>query len=328
MKKLFFFALCLMVGISSVDAQSKRELKKQQKQIERQQQYLQNQQVLQQQQMMMQQQQVQGYPQQQVQGYPQQPVQGYPQQQVGVDPDGYSQEIQKSRIELLQFANPEKLRAMGVDESREKQSAINIAEEQARAQMQRQIEAFTKDALERYRKETAMDDAEKYQANDEQLSQTVAKGILTGCKVVDYATYYNQATKKYKVEVLVEYDKAGVMGLIESQEAQIMANRAKFEAHMQDVFDEYEIEKTGSTAAQKKQMAEDAMNNKRLDAQAVRDAASKQQDADNALRQQESNQIFILNSQKQAQETAVKMQKQKIDGEVLKSNVQNQEIDN
>ncbi len=357
MRKLLLVVLCLSLGIISANAQSKKELKKQVEQLQQQMQM--QQQGYPQQQMMQ-----QGYPQQQMQQgyypqqqmpqqgyYPQQMQQGYPQQQQGYypqqqmpqqqmmqqgyypqqqmmqSPDGYSQEVQKSRIELLQFAAPDKLRAKGEGESREKQSALNMAEAQARAQMQRQIETFTKDALERYRKETAMNDAEKYQANDEQLSQTVSKGILTGCRVVDYATYYNQTTRKYKVELLVEYDKAGVMGLVESQEAQIMENRAKFEKHMQDVFDEYEMDKNGTTTAMRKQAAIDAQNEAKLDRQEQRDARRRQQDADNALRRQESNQNYNLNSQRQVQETATKMQKQKIDGEIMKGNARNQEIE-
>ena len=280
----------------------------------------------------------QGYPQQQYpqqqypqQGYPQQqyPQQGYPQQQY--IQQGYPQQVEvellQSRLERRMFEDTEKLRAIGEDESREKQSARNMAEVAARAQMQRQIETFVKDGMERYRKETQMNDAEKYQANDEQLAQSVSKGILSGCRVIDFAIYYNQATKKYRCEVLVEYDKAGVMTLIESQEAAIMANRDKFEAHMQNVFDEYELEKTGTTTAMRKQMAQDAVDNARLDAAAQREAAVRQQEADNMLRQMESNQNYNLNSQKQTLDAAKQMQKQKGDTEIQKGYSRDQKID-
>lgn len=242
--------------------------------------------------------------------------------------DGYStEEIQQTRVEKRQFEDSNKLRAIGEDESREKQSARDIAEVAARAQMQRQIESFVKNGLERYRKETQMDDAEKFQANDEQLAQTVSKGIQSGCKVIDYAVFYNKTTKKYKCQVLVEYDKQGVLGLIEAQEEAIMRNRDKFESHMQNVFDEYEMDKTGTTTAMRKQAAMDAQEEERLDRQAQRDARARQQEADNALRQQESNQNYNLSSQKQHQDTAKQMQKQKIDGEIMKGNARNQKTD-
>lgn len=175
--------------------------------------------------------------------------------------DGYSEELKQSRIEKRQFEDSEKLRSVGKAESRDEMMARDMAEQNARAQMQRQIETFTKDALERYRKQSQMNDAEKFMANDEQLSKTVAKGILTGCKVIDQAKYYNKNAKKYKYEVLVEYDKAGVMSLLEQQDAEIMKNKAMFEKQMQEVFDEYDMEKTGETAGMKKQKAQDAIDN-------------------------------------------------------------------
>lgn len=99
--------------------------------------------------------------------------------------DGYCEEVKQSRIEKRQFEDSEKLRSVGKAESRDEMMARDMAEQNARAQMQRQIETFTKDALVRYRKQSQMNDTEKFMANDEQLSKTVAKGILTGCKVID-----------------------------------------------------------------------------------------------------------------------------------------------
>lgn len=243
--------------------------------------------------------------------------QGNP-QQAYYDNGGRGVVVQQSRLEKRVFESPEKLRTIGEDASREAQSARNVAELQARAQMQRNIEGFVKDALERYRKETQLDDAKKDQANDEQLSQGVAKGILNGCRVIDYELFYNASTKKYTAQVLVEYDKAGVMGLLESQEAAIMRNRAIFEKHMQDVFDEYEYEKTGSTYTMRKKAAENAMEQDNLDRQAKRDAQTRQQNADNDFREQESKQNYNLNRQRQYNKTVEKMQQQKIEGEIQK----------
>ena len=234
-----------------------------------------------------------------------------------LDNGGRGAAVQMTRIEKEQFDNPSKLRAIGEAASREPQSARNIAEQQARSQMQRQIESFVKDALDRYRKETALDDAEKYQANDEQLSTSVAKGILTGCRVIDYELFYNSATRKYTAQVLVEYDKQGVIGLIEEQDQTIMRNRAEFAKTMQEVFDEYEMEKTGSTYAMRKAAAENAMQQDNLDRQASRDAQVRQQEADNAYRKMESQQNYKLKSQQQLNNVVKDLQEKNIDYEII-----------
>ena len=230
-------------------------------------------------------------------------------------------EIALSRVEKRMFEDTNKLRAVGEGQSREKQSAFDYAELAARSTMQRQIESSTKTGLERYRKETQMDNAEQFQANDEQLAQVVSKGIQSGCKVVDFAVFYNKDTKKYRCQVLVEYDKAGVIGMIESQDAIVMENRAKFEKHMQDVFDEMSMDKYGTTTAMQKQIAEDKMAQEQADRQADRDAQIRQQDADNALRIQESEQNYNLRKHEVEQKYNLQNHEveQKYDLEKLKS---------
>ena len=180
--KRILVVLAVIVSAGNVMAQSKKELEQQNELLKKQIELLKNKQSYQE----------QGYPQQAYpqqgyqQGYPQQvypqqgyPQQGFPQQGFTGDNGGRGAAVQMTRIQQQQFVNPSKLRAIGEAASREPQFARNIAEQQARAQMQRQVESFVKDALDSYRKVTVMDDAEKYQANDEQLSTSVAKGILT-----------------------------------------------------------------------------------------------------------------------------------------------------
>lgn len=221
--------------------------------------------------------------------------------------DGYSAEIQKSRIEQREFEDLNKLRAIGIGESRDEALAKDIAEQNARAAMQRNIEAFTKDALDRYRKQVTMDDAESYEARDENLSTTVAKGILTGCRKIDTAKYYNKDTKKYKFEVLVEYDKAGVIGIIASQDAKIEADRDRFAAKMQEVFDEYDLEKTGETAAMRKAKAANAMEQDNLDRETERSMKKEQQKADNDQRRRDAENETVLKRDAQRQETQKEM---------------------
>lgn len=318
--KYFMLGLAVLVSAGNVMAQSKSDLKeqnellKQQIELLKQQMNQNNQQQYPQQQYLQQQYPQQGYPQQ---GYPQQsqmnnqPVAG------NDDNGGRGAAVQLTRLEKRQFEDPTKLRAIGEDASREPQSARNIAEQQARAQMQRNIETFVKDGLDRYRKETQMDDAEKYQANDEQLSKGVAKGILSGCRVIDYDLFYNSSTKKYTAQVLVEYDKQGVIGLVESQEAAIMKNRAEFEKQLQDVFDEYELEKTGSTYSMRKAAKENAMQQDNLDRQAKRDYNARQQEADNDYRKLESQQNYKLKSQEQLNKVAKDLQEKNIDYQII-----------
>ena len=332
--KRILVVLAVIVSAGNVMAQSKKELEQQNELLKQQIELLKKQQSYQQQgypqQVYPQQGYQQGYPQQ---AYPQQGYQqGYPQQaypQQGYQQQGFSQQgftgdnggrgaaVQMTRIQQRQFDNPSKLRAIGEAASREPQFARNIAEQQARAQMQRQVESFVKDALDSYRKVTVMDDAEKYQANDEQLSTSVAKGVLTGCRVIDYELFYNSATRKYTAQVLVEYDKQGVIGLVESQEAAIMKNRAEFERKMHDVFDEYEMEKTGSTYAMRKAAADNAMKQDNLDRQANRDAQARQQEADNAYRKMESQQNYKLKSQQQMNNVVKDLQENNFDYEII-----------
>ena len=294
--KRILVVLAVIVSAGNVMAQSKKELEQQNELLKQQIELLKKQQSYQQ------------------QGYPQQV---YPQQGFTGDNGGRGAAVQMTRIQQQQFVNPSKLRAIGEAASREPQFARNIAEQQARAQMQRQVESFVKDALDSYRKVTVMDDAEKYQANDEQLSTSVAKGILTGCRVIDYELFYNSATRKYTAQVLVEYDKQGVIGLVESQEAAIMKNRAEFERKMHDVFDEYEMEKTGSTNAMRKAAAENAMKQDNLDRQANRDAQARQQEADNAYRKMESQQNYKLKSQQQMNNVVKDLQEKNFDYEII-----------
>ena len=233
--------------------------------------------------------------------YQQQPVYQQPQgyyPQPGYQPqgDGYVT-VAMTRLEQKQFEDPSTLRTIGTAEYRDQASAKDMAEQVARAQMQRNIESFTKDALERYRKQTSVGDAETYMANDEILSRSAAKGATNGCRIVDQEHYYNPQTKKHKYEVLVEYDKASVMTLVESQDAQVRKNKALFEKEMQAIFDEYEFEKTGSTHQQKVDAVNAEAEQKKLDAQHQRDMETRQQIFDNNQRSVEQQQQYNLQYQ-------------------------------
>ena len=162
-----------------------------------------------------------------------------------------------------------------------------------------------------------MNGAKNKQSKEEQITTLVSKRINNGCKGIDYERYYNPSTEEYTYEVLVEYDKQGVIGLVESQEAAIMKNRAEFERKMHDVFDEYEMEKTGSTYSMRKAAAENAMQQDNLDRQASRDAQVRQQEADNAYRKMESQQNYKLKSQQQMNNVVKDLQEKNFDYEIM-----------
>ena len=226
--------------------------------------------------------------------------------------------VQKlSRLQELQFKDPRKLRAVGESSDEDAQDARNFAELEARAQLQRTIENMIKDALDRYSRKTQMNGAKNKQSKKEQITTLVSKRINNGCKIIDYEKYYNPSTEEYTYEVLVEYDKQGVIGLIEEQDQTIMRNRAEFAKTMQEVFDEYEMEKTGSTYSMRKAAEENAMQQDNLDRQANRDAQVRQQEADNAYRKMESQQNYKLKSQQQLNNVVKDLQEKNIDYEII-----------
>lgn len=69
------------------------------------------------------------------------------------------------------------------------------------------------------------------------------------------------------------------MSLLEQQDAEIMKNKAMFEKQMQEVFDEYDMEKKNAATGMRKQKAQDAIDNANKDAEHKRTMEAKQQNA-------------------------------------------------
>ena len=151
---------------------------------------------------------------------------------------GY-EEVAKSPIEKLALQSTrEEFRAYGVGESPKEQLALNMALAQARAALQSTIQTNVKAALDQYMDQTEVNGGINLDVKTRDLTQNATKGILEGSIVKDTRKLYNSETNMYKYEVCVAYNKAAILGAIERQDQRILANREKFEKHMQDAWDE------------------------------------------------------------------------------------------
>ena len=330
--KRILVVLAVIVSAGNVMAQSKKELEQQNELLKQQIELLKKQQSYQQ----------QGYPQQ---VYPQQGYQqGYPQQaypQQGYQQQGYQQPMygangasnfdneygilkKKSRLqEEYEQPNKEKLLEIGIGSASNENTAKNKAEFNARGRMERTIETLLKQAYEEYDKDASMNGADKVLSNHETLIQGVTNRIASGCRISKFDTYYNPTTKKYTVELLLEYDKQGVIGLGEAQDKEIAKNRDEFVNRMQGLFVEMIRRPPRSTPSMRKAAAENAMKQDNLDRQANRDAQVRQQEADNAYRKMESQQNYKLKSQQQMNNVVKDLQENNFDYEIINGNNNN-----
>ena len=320
--KRILVVLAVIVSAGNVMAQSKKELELENENLRLQLELLKKQQGYQQQGYQQQGYQQQGYQQQgyQQQGYQQQ---GYQQPMYGANgasnfDNEYGILKKKSRLqEEYEQSNKEKLLEIGIGSASNENTAKNKAEFNARGRMERTIESLLKQAYEEYDKDASMNGADKVLSNHETLIQGVTNRIASGCRISKFDTYYNPTTKKYTVELLLEYDKQGVIGLVEAQDKEIAKNRDEFVNRMQGLFEEYDLKKTGSTPSMRKAAAENAMKQDNLDRQANRDAQVRQQEADNAYRKMESQQNYKLKSQQQMNNVVKDLQENNFDYEII-----------
>ena len=320
--KRILVVLAVIFSAGNVMAQSKKELEQQNELLKQQIELLKKQQSYQQQGYQQQGYQQQGYQQQgyQQQGYQQQ---GYQQPMYGANgasnfDNEYGILKKKSRLqEEYEQSNKEKFLEIGIGSASNENTAKNKAEFNARGRMERTIATLLKQAYEEYDKDASMNGADKVLSNHETLIQGVTNRIASGCRISKFDTYYNPTTKKYTVELLLEYDKQGVIGLVEAQDKEIAKNRDEFVNRMQGLFEEYDLKKTGSTPSMRKAAAENAMKQDNLDRQANRDAQVRQQEADNAYRKMESQQNYKLKSQQQMNNVVKDLQENNFDYEII-----------
>ena len=239
-----------------------------------------------------------GSPQQQYpqQGY-QQPYQ-QPAQQQPTSP--YGQAVQRSRIEDLALtSNGQDIRGYGRDQSAKSNFARNKAENQARMELSRQIEAYSRYALNQYNEEVSAGGQTGLDAIDQESAITAAKNVIEGAKILDSQEYYDPNTKMYTWEVCVVYDRAGLYAVMEEQSQRIKANRAKFEKDMQKYFDEMDRMQGRMTDAEKAQATQQQLEQNALNAQHQRDMQTNQQRFDNNQQSVQQQQQYNLQYQDQ-----------------------------
>ena len=297
-KKVTSLFLFTTLSIGGVFAQSKEDLKSEIEQLKQQNQMLmqmmQNQQMYQQQGMYPQ----QGYPQQNMQ-YPQQ---GYAQQmpQGQLLPSQFGQAVQRTRVEdAAMTSTGTDIRAYGREQSAKSNFARNKAENQARMELARQIEAYARYAMNQYNEETTAGGNTALDANDQESAITAAKNVIEGAKIIDSQEYYDNNSKMYTWEVCVVYDRAGLYSVMEEQSARIKKNKAKFEQDMQKYFDEMDHMQGRLTEAEKAQAVQNQFQQDQLNAQQHRDMQMQQQRFDNNQQSVQQQQQYNLQYQQQ-----------------------------
>ena len=246
----------------------------------------------------------QGYYQQQPpQGYyQQQPQQGYYQQQYqsqqGPDASGYV-EIKKSPIEELSMVcGTGEIRSYGSAESGNEQMALNAARAQATAALQEKIEVYVRAGLDNYAQETGVNGQYSLDESTRNQVMTAVKGIVKGASVVDSRKMYNPTTKRFKYEVCMKYDRAGVLEVMQQQSERILANEKKFEQDMQAAWDALDAENQRVSLGEQQQQRQNQMEQNNMDRQHQRDMQYQQQQNQYDLQYQQQQNQYNLEQQR------------------------------
>lgn len=215
-----------------------------------------------------------GYYQQAQQGIYQGQAPQYQQQyqsQSGYDAAGFT-EVRKSPIEELSLAlGTNEIRAFGQAESANEQLALNAARAQAIAALQEKIEVYVRAGLDQYAQETGVNSEYSLDESTRNQVVTAAKGVVNGASVLDTRKMYNPSSKRYKYEVCVTYNKAGVLSVMQQQSERIRANEKKFEADMQSAWDALDAQNNRMSLGEQQQMRQNEMQQNNLDREHQRD---------------------------------------------------------
>lgn len=199
------------------------------------------------------------------------------QSQEGPDAAGFV-EIKRSPIEELSLAvGTNEIRAFGQAEAGSEQLALNAARAQAVAALQEKIEVYVRAGLDQYVQETGVN--EEYSLDESTRNQvvTAAKGVVSGASVLDTRKLYNPNTKRYKYEVCVTYNRAGILSAMQAQSARIRANEKQFEQDMQSAWDALDAENNRVSLGEQQQMRQNDMQQNNLDRQHQRDMQKQNQ---------------------------------------------------
>lgn len=195
----------------------------------------------------------------------------------GPDASGFV-EIKKSPIEELSLAvGTNEIRAFGQAESGREQLALNAARAQAIAALQEKIEIYVRAGLDQYMQETGVNS--EYSLDETTRNQviTAAKGIVIGATILDSRKLFNPNSKRYKYEICVKYDRAGVLSAMQQQSERIRANEKKFEEDMQHAWDALDAQNNRMSLSEQQQQRQNDIEQKNLDKQHQRDLQSQKQ---------------------------------------------------
>lgn len=187
------------------------------------------------------------------------------QHQQGPDAAGFV-EIQRSPIEELSLAlGTNEIRAFGSAESGNAQMAFNAARAQATAALKEKMEVYVRAGLDQYIQETGVNS--EYSLDESTRNQviTAVKGIINGASVLDSRKMYNPKTRRYKYEVCMKYDRAGILSVMQQQSERIRNNEKQFEADMKEAWDALDAENNRMTLEEQQQMRNNEMQQQNLD---------------------------------------------------------------
>jgi len=181
------------------------------------------------------------------------------------DVDGFV-EIKKSPIEELALAvGTNEIRAYGSAESGNAQMAFNAARAQATAALKEKMEVYVRAGLDQYTQEVGVNS--EYSLDESTRNQIIiaVKGIINGASVLDSRKMYNPNNKRYKYEVCMKYDRAGVLTAIQQQSERIRNNEKKFEADMKEAWDALDAENNRISLSEQQRMRQNEMQQRNLD---------------------------------------------------------------
>jgi len=191
--------------------------------------------------------------------------------QVEPDATGFV-EINKSPIEELSLAcGTNEIRAYGQAESGSEQVALNAARAQATAALQEKIEVYVRAGLDQYTQETGVNNEYALDESTRNQVMAAAKGIVSGATILDSRKMYNSSTKRFKYEVCIKYDRAGVLNAMQQQSERIRANEKKFETDMQHAWDALDAQNNRISLGEQQQIRQNEIQQQNLDRQNQRD---------------------------------------------------------
>ena len=181
------------------------------------------------------------------------------------DADGFV-EIKKSPIlELSLVIGTNDFRSFGSAESGIEQLAYNTARAQATAALQGKMETYVRHGLDRYSQEIGVN--KEFAIDEYQREQIIiaVKGIVNGASVLDVRRMYNPNTKRYKYEVCMKYDRAGVLSVMRKQSERIRSNEKQFEADMKEAWDALDAENNRLSLGEQQNIRQNELEQRNLD---------------------------------------------------------------